>query len=167
MMDVIERIAEAGDDSPRDHRPVVREAAQASYHALFDVPADDPVPGLDRPTRHLLAARAAWLDGDASAAEFYLEGVADADVHKDLVVAGPDGAQGVRAPRRIRAALRFVDLLITRPAAATADDLAGLEGAGWSPAEIVVIGQITGFVSYQTRVAHGLRVLADAQGGHA
>jgi len=163
MTDVILEIAEVGSDAPRDHRPAVREAAQASYHALFDVPADDPVPGVDRALRHLFAARAAWVDGDAAAAEFYLDGT-DVAAASALVHGGPDGEAGFRAARRVRAALRYVDLLIKRPAAATADDLGGLIAAGWSPAEIVVIGQVVGLVSYQTRVAHALRVLDDVFG---
>lgn len=156
MTDVILTIAEVGSDAPRDHRPAVREAAQASYHALFDVPGDDPVPGVTRELRHLVAARAAWVDADAAATEFYLEG---AEGFADLVTGGPDGAAGLRAERRVRAALRHVDLLVTRPAASTADDLNALVEAGWSPAEIVVIEQIIGLVSYQTRIAQGLRVL--------
>jgi len=160
MTDVLLTIAEVGSDAPRDHRPAVREAAQAAYHALFDVGADDPVPGVDRGFRHLVAARAARLEGDGAAAEFYLEDAAVTDA-ASLVLEGPDGTAGVRAPRRTRAALRFVELLTSRAAAATADDLNGLIQAGWTPAEIVVIGQIVGFVSYQVRVGQGLRVLDD------
>ncbi|MCC2033908.1 hypothetical protein [Microbacterium allomyrinae] len=160
MTDVLLTIAEVGSDAPRDHRPTVRDAAQAAYHALFDVGADDPVPGVDRGFRHLVAARAARLEGDGPAAEFYLDG-ADVTDAVALVEDGPDGEAGVRATRRTRAALRYAELLVGSPAAATADDLNGLVVAGWSPAEIVVIGQIVGFVSYQVRVAQGLRVLDD------
>jgi len=163
MTDVLLTIAEVVSDAPRDHRPAVREAAQASYHALFDVPADDPAPGVDRSLRHLIAARAAHLEGDGPAVEFYLESVDQGDAER-LVEQGPDGLAGVRAPRRTRAALRYVDLLTTRPAASTADDLNGLLAAGWAPAEIVVISQIVGLVSYQVRVAQGLRVLDDLFG---
>ncbi|MET0303489.1 MAG: hypothetical protein ABW040_05530 [Microbacteriaceae bacterium] len=163
MSDVLLTIAEVGSDAPRDHRPEVRDAAQASHHALFDVPADDPVPGVDRGLRHLVAARAARLEGDGAAAEFYLA-QADAADAASLVHDGADGAAGVAASRRVRAALRYVDLLVERPAAATADDLNGLVAAGWSPAEIVVIGQIVGLVSYQVRVAQGLRILDDVFG---
>jgi len=162
VTDAILEFAEVESDAARDHRPAVREAAQAAYHALFDVPEDDPVAGVDRALRHTLAARAALVDGDASAADWYLAQVAADDAARNLVEGGADGVEGVRASRRIRAALRHVDLLVTRPAAATADDLAGLEAAGLSPAEIVVVGQIAGFVSYQVRVAHALRVLDDA-----
>lgn len=164
MTDVLLTIAEVDSDAPRDRRPSVRDAAQASYHALFDVPAGDPVPGVDRALRHLLAARAARLEGDGAAAEFYLEGalLPGASV---LVHDGADGLAGITAPRRLKAALRYLDLLVGRPASATADDLNGLVVAGWTPAEIVVIGQIVGLVSYQVRVAQGLRVLEDAREG--
>ena len=164
MTDVIRNIAEIDDDRPRDHRPVVREAAQSAYDALFAVPQDDPVPGVGRDLRHLIAARAAWLEADRSAADWYLArtgGMADA---ADLAVGGADGAAGVRAGRRLRAALRHVDALVTRPASTTADDLAGLGAAGWSAAEIVVLGQIVGLVSYQVRVAQALRVQDDLFG---
>ena len=158
MTDVLLTIAEVGSDAPRDHRPAVLDAAQAAYHALFDVGPDDPVPGVDRAFRHLVAARAARLEGDGAAAEFYLDDVALPGA-ASLVEDGADGEAGLRAPRRTRAALRHVDLLVQRPAAATADDLHGLIAAGWSPAEVVVLGQIVGLVSYQVRVAQGLRAL--------
>ena len=158
MSDVIVEIAETTSDRARDHRPAVREAAQAAYAALFEVPADDPVPGVDRALRHLIAARAAWLDGDSAAADWYIAGTDGSPETLDVVVNGPDGRAGRAAPRAVRAALRHVDLLVTRPAAATAEDLSGLIAAGWTPAEVVVIGQIVGLVSYQVRVAHALRV---------
>ena len=164
MTDVIAEIAETSSDAPRDHRPAVRDAAQAAFEALFDVKAGDPAPAVDAALRHLLAARASWLEGDRSAADWYLRRLAtvpDADAHpaaEDLIVNGPDGAAGTAASRRVRAALRYVDLLVGRPAAATADDLNALIVAGWVPADIVVIGQIVGFISYQVRVAHALRV---------
>ncbi|WP_036301728.1 MULTISPECIES: hypothetical protein [Microbacterium] len=164
MSDVILTIAEVGSDAPRDHRPAVRAAAQAAYEALLSVPAEDPVPGVGRGLRHLVAARAAWVDGDAAATEFYLDG-ADVPEASALVQEGPDGEAAARAGRALRAALRYVDLLVARPAAATADDLNGLRAAGWSAAEIVVMGQIVGLVTYQTRVVHALRVLDDAFDG--
>jgi Uncharacterized protein conserved in bacteria len=139
----------------------VRAAAQSAHDALFAVPAGDPVPTLGRGLRHLIAARAAWLEGDRVATDWYLQRVDDVDGASDLVVSGPDGPTGVAATRRLRAGLRHVELLVTRPAAATLDDMSGLSAAGWSPAEIVVLGQIVGLVSYQVRVAHALRVQED------
>lgn len=158
MSDVILQFAGVHSDAPRDHRPSVRDAAQAAHEALFAVPTTDPVPGIDRDLRHLVAARAARLDGERAAAEWHrsrIQAIADAD---DLIDAGADGAVGTRSHRALRAVLRHVDLLVTRPGSAAADDLTGLRAAGWSPAEIVVIGQIVGLVSYQVRIAQALRV---------
>lgn len=158
MTDVILQFAGADSDVPRDHRPAVRDAAQAAYESLFAMSATDPVPGVDRDLRHLVAARAAQLDGDRVAADWYRGGIEKIPDAADLIISGADGAAGIRAQRALRAALRYVDLLVTRPASATADDLRGLRAAGWSPAEIVVIGQIVGLVSYQVRIAQALRV---------
>lgn len=157
MTDVILQFAAVDSDAPRDHRTAVREAAQAAHEALFAVPETDPVPGVDRDLRHLIAARAARLDGDRAAADWHRNRIQAIPDAADLITAGADGATGVRSHRALRAALRYVDLLVTRPASAAADDLNGLRAAGWSPAEIVVIGQIVGLVSYQVRIAQALR----------
>lgn len=160
------------------HRPDVVEAAEASLHALFDVGADDEAPGLPRALRLLFAARAASVDGAPELADFFLElldeeredtDAADAsespgiDDARALAIGGVDSAAGRAGTRRLRAALRHVDLLVQRPAAATSDDLDALSAAGWSVTETVVLSQIASFVTYQTRVIVGLRALQEAR----
>lgn len=164
MTDVIVTMAEVDEGATASHRPPVRAAAQRAYEALLLPTADDPVASLPASWRALIAARAAWVDGDAAAADFYLA-TADIAGAADLVQHGADGESGASSSRRLRAGLRQVDLLVTRPAAATSDDLAGLTAAGWTPAEIVVLNQIVGLVSYQIRIAHALRV-GDIESGH-
>lgn len=180
---------EAVSDRVRGHRPEVIEAAEESLHALFDAGAGDEAAGLTRAARLLAAARAAHLDGGAELAEFYLELLDEEEVApagatagggaagdaatdgpsrfdpaaaRELAIGGVDGAAGRRAPRAIRALLRHVDLLVQRPAAATPDDLDALTASGWGVVEIVVLSQIASFVTYQTRVVAGLRVLREA-----
>ncbi|MEV8338598.1 CMD domain protein [Leucobacter sp. NPDC077196] len=154
-------------------RPEATDAAEASLHALFDVGDDDEAAGLPRYLRLLFAARAARVDGAHELAEFYLElideerdgeaGTFSIDDAHALVIGGVESAAGRPSPRRIRAALRHVDLLVQRPAAATSDDLDALSTAGWSVTETVVLSQIVSFVTYQTRVVAGLRVLQEAR----
>ncbi|UOQ56649.1 hypothetical protein MUN78_13340 [Leucobacter allii] len=152
----------------RGHRPAVTEAAEASLHALFDVPEDDEAPGLDRRLRLVAAARAAHVDGSDAVAAFYAEQLleeaddVDAPGLAELVTGGADGEAGRAAGRAERALLRHVDLLVQRPAAATSDDLDALAAAGWGVVEIVVLSQIVSFVTYQTRVVAGLAVLQEA-----
>ncbi|MGJ0204177.1 hypothetical protein [Leucobacter sp. gxy201] len=163
----------AASERIRGHRPGVTEAAESSLHALFDVGPDDEAPGLARATRLLAAARAAHLDGAPGLAEFYAEQLGeeepvasgpaafDAAGARDLVRIGADSEAGRAAQRSIRALLRHVDLLVQRPAAATADDLDSLAAAGWGVVEIVVLSQVVSFTTYQTRVIAGLRVLEE------
>ncbi|MEJ6488163.1 hypothetical protein PQI23_00305 [Leucobacter sp. USCH14] len=155
------------------HRPDVIEAAEASMHALFDVGDEDEAPDLTRSLRLLFAARAAIVDGALELAEFYLElldeeqddasrasAIADA---RALVSDGVEGAAARSCTRAMRTALRHVDLLVQRPAAATSDDVVSLGTAGWSITETVVLSQIVSFVTYQARIVAGLRVLQEVR----
>jgi len=63
-------------------------------------------------------------------------------------------------PRRLAAILRHVELVTATPGSATQANIAALRDAGLTPRDIVVITQIVAFVSYQIRVAAGLRALA-------
>ena len=144
----------------RGHRPDVIATAQASYDALL--PADlsaDPVPGLDLPTRLLIAARAAQLEQIPTAVAHYAARLADHPELVTLAVDGPNSLAGRDASRRHRAILRQVELLVIRPAATTSSDLGALGAAGLDEAQIVVASQVAAFVSFQVRVAHGLIVL--------
>ncbi len=156
-------------DAVRGHRPETITAAEESLHALFDVPEHDEAPSVGRVTRLLAAARAAHVDGSTELAEFYAEQLGEESDEPALAVElalrlvrdGADGEAGERATRAIRSLLRHIDLLVQRPAAATPDDLDALTAAGWATTEIVVLSQIVTFVTYQTRVVHGLRVLQE------
>src|SRR5690606_33020269 len=146
-------IAETSSDAPRDHRPAVRDAAQAAFEALFDVKAGDPAPAVDAALRHLLAARSSLLVGDRSAADWYLRrpaSVPHAGARRaavDLRLRRALASDGPPAARRGPPALRSLALLVGRPAAATAHALNALTVATWVPVDIVVIGQIVGFIS--------------------
>ena len=159
MTDVIDILAGLTPDESaelRGHRPDVVASAQASYDALLPATLDDdPVPGLTLDERNFIALRAA-IDEQAPSAVAHYSGRTSL---VELATEGPNGQLGLEASRRLRAILRHTDLLVLRPAASTASDLAGLKAAGLDDAEIVVLSQIASFVSFQVRIAHGLTVL--------
>jgi uncharacterized protein YciW len=56
-----------------------------------------------------------------------------------------------------------VDRLTNAPATATAAHIAKLTAVGLTPRDIVVISQLTAFLSFQLRTLVGLRVLAEEE----
>lgn len=66
---------------------------------------------------------------------------------------------GLLGPR-LAAALAHAHLLAYHPRDAGAPALQALLAAGWSETDIVILSQLTSFLSFQIRVVAGLRVLA-------
>jgi len=79
---------------------------------------------------------------------------------------GPSYHVGPEARRilgaRLTAAFDHAHLLIFHPRDAAPARLQALLDAGWSTTDIVTLSQIIAFLSFQIRVAAGLRVLATA-----
>ena len=152
--DVIEAIAGLSVDSPlallRRGRPVATAHAQGSYTALFET---DAPRAFDRADRLTIAVRVGQLHRDANASAWYQQRL--------------DEGGGRKASERLDAALGHVELLTTRPAAATSDDLRSLVKAGLSVSDIVTVSQLASFLSFQIRVAAGLRLLAGGDSGTA
>jgi CMD domain protein len=61
---------------------------------------------------------------------------------------------------RLAAALEHAHLLVFHPRDASREALKGLTDAGWSATDIVTLSQIVAFLTFQIRVAAGLRALA-------
>ena len=80
--------------------------------------------------------------------------------------AGPSYHVGPEARRilgaRLAAAFDHAHLLVFHPRDAAPARLQALLDAGWSTTDIVTLSQIIAFLSFQIRVAAGLRVLATA-----
>ena len=57
--------------------------------------------------------------------------------------------------------MRHADLLAQAPAEATAEDLRKLEALGYSSRDIVALAQLVAFVSFQSRLLAGLRILQE------
>ena len=157
-LDVIDHLAGEGDGgqiaSLRSLRPQARENAQRSYEALLE-PAD---PGsVPLRERYAVAAYVARLHGPGPAAELYLENLRDEDpALADLIAAEEDTGE-----KHLDAGLAHAELLVLRPRDAAPSHLRALEAAGWDADGIVTLSQLVSFLTFQLRVAHGLRVLAE------
>jgi CMD domain protein len=156
--DVIDHLAgETGGGSVeqlRSLRPQAREQAQRSHRALLE-PADPGTVPLRE--RYAIAARVARLHGPGPAAALYLENLHDEDpALAELLAAGERTGE-----THLDAGLAHADLLVLRPSEAAPAHLRALEAAGWDADGIVTLSQLISFLTFQLRVAHGLRVLAE------
>lgn len=117
--------------------------------------------GLHPAERAALACRISRLNGDDALAAHYermMRGCADET--SSAQIAEPEFAGGGDA--RLTAVLRHVDLVTLTPREAAAEDVAALRAVGIPEADIVRLSQLVAFLSYQTRVAQGLRLMMEA-----
>lgn len=180
--------AGSGVDLLRRRRPVTRDHSQGSWKALFEpqdagtVPlkvryavaffvagvSGDPVTagfyrqGLDRAGGADLAA----LVDQAIAAGTTSGPYGRYTTHENLVSEGVEGPRyrttgslraGLGEP--LAAVLDHAHLLVFRPRESSRASLQALGDAGWSPTDVVTLSQLVAFLTYQLKVAAGLRVL--------
>jgi uncharacterized protein YciW len=128
----------------RRQRPDVVKHLQGSDDAIF-APQDDG--GFTRDERAAAALRIAALLHDGVLEAHYRQRLGGA---KAL-----DGARGA-------AVLRHVERVTTAPDAATRADIDALLAAGLTPHGVLSLSQLIAFVSFQSRVLAGLRMLKGA-----
>lgn len=176
-------------DTVRLQRPQARENAQRSFEALLEpaVPGD-----FSLAERYAVAVFVSSLHGFAAATEFYSDLLGDeaaglipavTEAAAAAAATGPFGryrepgleAESTEGPRwiaephvaeglgtRLSTALAHAHLLVVRPREARPESLHTLVDAGWSPDAIVSLSQLVAFLTFQLRLAWGLRVLAAA-----
>ncbi|WP_257232395.1 peroxidase-related enzyme [Streptomyces sp. Rer75] len=121
----------------RTYREKAYVHTQGAHDALLT--GTDSLP---RAERGALAAHTAELDGARALAAHY-RGLAPAP-----------------APTaRLAALLRHAELLVLAPSTAGPEDIAALTEAGWGAPDVVAASQLVAFVTYQARLAAGLRAL--------
>ncbi|WP_035031980.1 CMD domain-containing protein [Aquamicrobium defluvii] len=114
--------------------------------------------GLDHAERAAFACRIARINDDEDFAAHFeaimaTAGASDTTARiADLRFTGGSDA-------RLAALIRHVDLVARTPADATRRDIESLREAGVGEADIVRLSELIAFVSYQIRVAAGLRLL--------
>ena len=146
-LDVIDSVLGIGPGDPLDGlrrgREEARLRAQTSYDALFDPDVFTP---LSAQERFAAAARVAEVSGSTALTRHYGE-------RRD--------AQGPANGERLAAILSHVETVARAPSEASRDDLARLAQASLTPAAIVTLSQIVGFVAYQVRIEAALTLLGD------
>ncbi|WP_103335904.1 CMD domain-containing protein [Pseudotabrizicola formosa] len=134
-----------------ENRRDIFEKTEAAEVAVL-TPVDPG--GLSHDLRHALAARIAALHAEPEQASRYAAGVTDAAL---LAVTDPGSAAD---DPRVQAMLAFTDAVSTHPRDIVAADVAALQSAGISDADIVRLAELNAFLAYQLRVIAGLRLLA-------
>ncbi|WP_034949632.1 alkylhydroperoxidase domain protein [Erwinia oleae] len=129
----------------RATRDAATRHAQGSHDVLFGQDDDD----FPLSERIALAAKVAEWHGQPALHSHYAH-----------------HAQPVSASPRSEAAQAFAHLLTFEPVAATPEAIGRLREAGWSERGVVTLAQLVAFVSFQSRLLAGLRLLQgnDADG---
>lgn len=129
-------------------RANIMEMTQAAEEAVL---APEDTGAFPHELRAALAARVARLNGDDALAERYL---ARAGTFAGLADTGTDGsAEGLAA------VVGFFDKVAARTADVAAEDIAALQAAGVSDADIVRLCELNAFLAYQIRLIAGLRLM--------
>lgn len=176
-------------DVIRAQRPKARASAEQSFRALFHPETPGEATATER---HAVAAFVAALHRDAAAEAFYTAELARLDptlatvVANEAAVAAAQGPYGHYPPgplagesrdgpvyrasaeaarllgHRLAAAFEHAHLLVFRPREASPAALQTLLASGWSTTGIVTLSQLVAFLTFQVRVAAGLRALGAA-----
>lgn len=176
----------------RDERPQARENAQRSFEALLEPAAPAAPGTFPLAERYAVAAYVAQLHAFDTATAFYGDLLGDEEpalvapvaaaaaasatsgpygLYREPALAGesveglrwtPDAEASAALGERLATALAHAHLLVFRPREARAEALQALVEAGWSADDIVSLSQLVAFLTFQLRVAWGLRVLAAA-----
>ena len=111
--------------------------------------------GLSHAERAGLACRMAKLNNEPLLAAHY-EGLFG-EGSQTLSDTGFDGGSDAR----LKAIIRHSDLVTTDPKTAVAGDVLALQSVGMNDPDIVRLSELIAFVSYQIRVVHSLRLMAE------
>lgn len=141
----------------RSEREAVRDGTDKAYAALF---ASGEVSGLSAPDRALVALLCAALSGDKSLADHYRLLALDYGAAPALADRLMEGRWQDAGDDRLQVILDYAEILVNRPLEGDRDALDRLSAAGLSTIAIVTLSQLIAFLTYQVRLAAGLRLLA-------
>jgi uncharacterized protein YciW len=150
--DIIDQLAGITADSPtaalRRQKPELVAFAQGSDHALLE-PAD---PGdLSLLERHAIAYCVGVITGFEGVAARHRDRLATLGADDEFIAAVAAFPQGSALDARLQALFAHTDRVIRAPGTATSEHIATLHAAGLTPAAVVTVGQLLGFLAYQIR----------------
>ena len=158
--DFIDQLAGLAPDSPvaalRREKPDLVAFAQGSDQSLLE-PADPN--DLSLLERHAVAYRVGLLTGFPAVEKRHRRRLLDFG-RTDLashIERYPDA----KLEPRMAALMRHTDLVTLRPGAAGPEDIAALHAAGLTPAAVVTLGQLLGYLGYQVRAIAVARAFAE------
>jgi uncharacterized protein YciW len=150
--DVIEQLAGITADSPvaalRREKPELVAFAQGSDDALLEPPNPGSVSLLER---HAIAYRVGLLTGFDTDAARHRARLVSLGAGDDLIDAIADFPEGEGLDQRLAALLAHTDRVTKAPGTSRPEYIAELESVGLSPAEVVTVAQLLGFLAYQVR----------------
>lgn len=161
--DVIDSLAGLTPTSPaaslRREKPDLVAFAQGSYNALLEPETADELSLLER---HAVAYRVGLLTGFDNVATRHRDRLRELGVGEAEIAAIAAFPTGGGLDPRLSAILQQTDLVTTKPDAAEASDIAALHAAGLTPAAVVTLGQLIGFLAYQVRAIAVARAFAES-----
>jgi CMD domain protein len=167
-VDVIDRLAGIDPDSRtaalRREKPDLVRFAQGSYDALLEPAAPE---GVSLVERHAIAYRAALLTRFPEVAEWHRSRLEELGATPETIQAIAELTDGHYAAGngigpRLQALLAHTSRVTVSPGSAQPEHIAQLKAAGLTPKEIVTVGQLVAFVSYQVRAIAVARALEES-----
>jgi uncharacterized protein YciW len=136
-------------------RSEIMRLTQTSMDAVLQ---PEPPGGLCHSERAALACRIARLNDEEQMASYYEAMIPENSEFRAIA----DPAFVELHDQRLKAILRYTDLVTVDPKRATESDILALKAAGILEADIVRLSELIAFLSYQMRVVQGLRLMRDA-----
>ncbi|MCZ2495535.1 CMD domain protein [Xylophilus sp. Kf1] len=165
--DIIDRVVPLPEGHPvhavRHEREKVVASTQASYEGLFAADVRD-ISVVERLAAALHGSRLSKAD---ELAAHYRERLLQAGADAALVDAIDAGIAPMPADERLATILAFTGKLILKPIEGDRAAVESLVAVGLTTPAIVALGQLIAFLSYQIRVAAGLKAMAAATGANA
>lgn len=138
----------------RQFREKVKSGTQASYEALFSPDLHFPLND-----RWLVALYASSLMNSAELTGHYTEQALLAGIEEKLVqIVSEDHVEDI-VKCELNSVLQFTKKLILDPIEGNEEALQTLTKSGLSTQDVIVLGQLIGFLAYQIRLVAGLKAM--------